>query len=66
MAEREDSSRSIYAYPPISSEKQRERRVTDYNDDYNVDYCSGSAPQNRVIVCRGQSAKGPVQPVNLI
>lgn len=30
----------IYASPPISSKNNASRRVTDYTDDYTVDYCS--------------------------
>jgi hypothetical protein len=31
----------IFAHPPISSKNNARRRVTDYTDDYTVDYCSG-------------------------
>lgn len=30
----------ICTHPPITSIKQRDRRVTDYTDDYTVDYCN--------------------------
>lgn len=32
--------RSIFAHPPISSKNNARRRVTDYTNDYTVDYCS--------------------------